>query len=818
MLRVCPISLAAMAVACSVASAQQRQPAPLRLGGVTPGGVSVAATESWQSFDFNITNTTDDDRLARVCMMYAARPDVQYGRDIWVPARSSMAAWMIVGPAQTKPGETLGEIQSLLYDRTDGTDRLLLPASEEKIRSRAVLYRKREPFTAILLDEEGPEEWIDGQLPQPPTPADEAMELVRTFRLARNLSEHINNITARSLPATLQAFDSIDHFVVASNRIARDPAGMQALRHWIEQGGHAWVMLDMVEPDAVAPLLGDSLDFQVVDRVGLTTTQVKSAATPLDRSPVQQHERPVPLVRVLLPRDEQAEQTVQGWPARFSRVVGRGKVIFTTLGGRAWHRPRTSTEERAKYRSYPNLPEPTMPLIELAENVHPPQEQAAFNLDKLQPLLADEIGYRVPSRVTMALTCAGFLSAALALAVVLRRTRRPELLGWLGPAAALGTTGVFFALAESSRRATPPTIAVAQLVDAVAGQDEAAAHGLLAVYQPSSGPATFGANQDGYFDLDMQGIEGQTRRMIGTDVLRWHWENINLPAGIRLAPFRAALTTPAPIRAVARFGPDGVEGRLAAAPFQDLSDALISTANGRTMALRLRPDGTFRCGSDDVLPIKQFLAGAVLTDAQQRRQEVYRALLTRKGLSSLEESTVVMAWAQSAPMEFTLASDARIAGNALLKMPLQWERPPSGGRVMIPGPLVTYYRTINGVPARPTFEAGQQVDMKLRFQLPAEVLPLRVDRARVVGKIEAPNRKVRITASGDGKPEVIYEAASPLDVIRQDITAERHLRLDAGGGLHLDLAISEPIRNDGKSASERWKIEFLELEVSGICP
>ena len=58
---------------------------------------------------------------------------------------------------------------------------------------------------------------------------------------------------------------------------------------------------------------------------------------------------------------------------------------------------------------------------------------------------------------------------ALALAIVLRRSRRPELVGWLGPVAALGAAGAFLAQGEVSRRAAPPTVAALQVVEAVPG-------------------------------------------------------------------------------------------------------------------------------------------------------------------------------------------------------------------------------------------------------------------------------------------------------------------------------------------------------------
>src|SRR5206468_3796741 len=111
-----------------------------------------------------------------------------------------------------------------------------------------------------------------------------------------------------------------------------------------------------------------------------------------------------------------------------------------------------------------------------------------------------------------------------------------EHLGWLGPAIALGAAGVFVGLGELSRSAVPPTVAFAQFVHAVPGVDEVQASGLLAVYQPSLATAPVGAEQGGDFELDFAGLEGRDLRRVQADVDCWHWENLELPAGVRPAP------------------------------------------------------------------------------------------------------------------------------------------------------------------------------------------------------------------------------------------------------------------------------------------
>lgn len=799
------------------APAQEREVPRLRLGGVVPGGLRTSATESWGVYDFNVTNLSNQDRLARVLAFFSDQPDVQYGRDLWVPARSTQSSWMLVGPASQHKSGQASELQMLLYDRSEGKDRLVLPTTEERIRSRIVPYRRRDPTTVLLLDEEVLPEEVLGRLPQPESRDEEILHLAMGFRLTRLLSDHVPRVPSQLLPPLDEAFDGIDHFILASNRIARDPAGMQALRRWLERGGKVWVMLDQIEPDVLAPLLGDAFDFQVVDRVSLTSFQVQQHTvgqrTPAELQ-LQKHERPVNFVRVLLPAHEHAKFAINGWPLWFTRPIGRGKVVVSTLGSRGWFRERTKRDLGSPYEHFPNFPVPTEPLEDLGWELHHKENAAPFPVEAFRPLLIEGIGYSVLDRDAVVLVFGMFLVTVLALGIGLRQSRRPELLGWLAPAAAVAAASIFVVLGEISRRAAPPTVAVAQLVDAVTGKEEASVRGLMAVYRPDSGAADVGVTSGGSFDLDMEGLQGQTRRLVLTDLDAWQWDNLSLPAGVRLSSFHCSLPILKPITALAHFGPAGIEGRLEAGSFEELSDVLLTTPGGRNLAVQLRPDGTFHSGSQDILPMGQFLSGAVLNDRQQQRHNLYREFLNSPRAEYLQERNILLAWAKPVDPHFHIAPEARFMGSALLVIPLRFERPAPGESVTIPGPFLSYQRILAGKLIRPSLKSNQDTDIHLRVQLPVEVLPFRLERARLFAKIDAPSRRVIISAQADGEFIEIHRVDSPLDPMRLDID-ERFLHLDEGGGLHVNVKMSDAGQGGGGRLREKWTIEHLELEVSG---
>src|SRR5439155_21393923 len=99
--------------------------------------------------------------------------------------------------------------------------------------------------------------------------------------------------------------------------------------------------------------------------------------------------------------------------------------------------------------------------------------------EEFTSLVMEDIGYTVVTLGTAGMIFAGFLLMVLILGLGLRRWGRSELLGWLGPVAAVLTGGAFVGLGETSRNAGPPTVAVAQVVAVAPQISEQAVTGLL---------------------------------------------------------------------------------------------------------------------------------------------------------------------------------------------------------------------------------------------------------------------------------------------------------------------------------------------------
>jgi hypothetical protein len=107
----------------------------------------------------------------------------------------------------------------------------------------------------------------------------------------------------------------------------------------------------------------------------------------------------------------------------------------------------------------------------------------------------------------------------------------------------------------------------------------------------------------------------------------------------------------------------------------------------------------------------------------------------------------------------------------------------------------------------------------LRFQVPPELLPLRVERAVLEVDLNAQARPFAVFAGEGPGAEVLASRYSPVGKVRLVIDRPDALRPDPGGGVYLGLEIGAAARLPGEAnASSEWKINDLQLELSGRVP
>ena len=831
-LRTClAVAAAGVFVAGAPTAAEEQSPGePAVSASVGPAaGIHRLRPETWGLVRLNALNGGDRPADVLVTMYFSGDPSLQYARQLWLPARSKRYAWCpLRPPASTRPqapeaGEmappgpaperTQAEVKSLVFDRSGSGEEFVRDRTEPLFGSRLLPIHHGRMTTAVVTDRGAggrPEAWEDYDV----------LELVSALRKSAELSPLVVDLCEDFLPPVEEALDGLDQLVLASDRLADDPAARAAVRHWLLAGGRLWVVLDRVEPETVELLLGEAFRCRVVDRVGLTRVALEGVARDAKNSggPPRDFEQPVDLVRVLAP-DVEVVFEVGGWPAAFWQRVGRGEVLFTTLGAAGWADspgggPLSVVGEPLEFLGLRLTGRRDRPLVK-------PAEWEAY--------LTEQIGYRIVARRFVVGMLGAFCLVLLGTGAWLGRRNRLERMAWIGPLAAAIATLALAVTGSLARHRVPPTVAVAQLAQVDPRSHDLRFTGLLAMYhgEPSRGP--LGVRRGGLFFPDMAGLGSTTRRIVWTDLDRWHWERLRLPVGVRTAPFTYATKLARPIEARAAFGPDGLTGTLNAVPFGDLADAIITTRARGVLSVALETDGRWRAGVGDVLAAGQFVAARVLNDEQRRRQAIYAQMLDRGLPGDFADRPMLFAWAHPLDMQFTFPDQAARAGSALLAVPLEIERTPPGTRVVVPSPFLDC-RSVRGPLREPSavysnathdwIELRTAAEAYLRFQVPEKLLPIRLDRARLMLRINAPSRKVQLLARRGQAWVSLSSWNGPVGGLPLEITDPALLELDERGGLLLGIRVG----GDGSSGDPNdvvnlvgsaWRIDAIELDVMG---
>ncbi len=769
----------------------------------------------------NVTNRAEQPAEVLATMYFAGDPNLQYARQLWLPARSRRYSWCPIRPPVAIPAEnTLVEIKSMLFDRSGQGEVLVRPPVGPMQQSDLLPLDRSRVITGVIY-------LAGGGLDEA---AQATLEAAGAAKLIAGRSSRLSDLHGTFLPPVVESLHGLDQLVLASDRLASDAAGLTAVRRWLLGGGRLWIMLDRVEPATVEMLLGDAFRCHVVDRTGLTDVWIKEVSPDGKeyKDQPREFEEPVDLVRVLA-SDVEIHHTVGGWPASFWKRVGKGEVLFTALGARGWIRPYRPGDPTPKWPVPVPRSSATEPLEILGNRFFRPREPPALDPRQFEPFLSEQIGYRIVGRGWVAGVLGAFCLFLLAAGVRLRRRKRLERIAWIGPAAAAAATLALIVMGMLAKQAVPPTVAVAQWVEVGPGTDDLHVAGLMATYTRQKTRQPVGARRGGVFDLDMTGLGGTARRIVRTDLDTWHWQNLTLPAGVRAAPFEFAARIERPITARATFGPGGVRGSLTCEAFEDLTDAIIVTPTGGRLAAEINANGDFAAGAEDVLAPGQFIAGGMLSDEQRRRDAVYRQLLGGVRRRAYPPQTTLLAWARPLEMQFRLPEQARRLGSALVAVPLEIERPSPGTPVVIPPPFLDYRpargpsRQISAVynyRKREWLEFRQPSQACLRFQIPGPLLPMEVHRARLTVRINAPSRKVELFGVAGGKPVTLARRNSPVGTWRVDVDRTEVLQLDDGGGLLLGMEVGEdqsPLLGSDLliGAGSAWKVESVRLELAG---
>jgi hypothetical protein len=630
-----------------VSTAWAAEPQPARELAVARGGFGIYQVNEWGLVQAIVENPNDQAINHLLTVNFDQTPLIQFGKRVWVPAHSKRVVVTPVYP--THPGLKDGQLGFKANQIDDTGPRDVIVASY----TGAVSNRRVRFSTGMIQDSV-----LAGHVDWP-------IKAVGGMRSQLIMKPAKYSIAPANAPAYSPAWNVLDGLVISRYDVNLSGAQRDSLRQWLIEGGRIWIMLDQVNPNFPTALLGEAWDVSIIDRVSLTSFEIKDAKR-VERVEQVQLDYPIDMLRVVAPSME-VMQTVRGYPTVLRQSIGKGEVLVTTLFARG-------------YMSNPNEANDAMKalywfMVKVAQEEQEEQDDMAL----FEPLVQQQIGYTVMSRQPVLMVLVVLTALLLVVGMILMCSGRLEYLGPIGSVLALLAAAVLIGAGLSSQGDMVSTATSAQLVEFAANEPFVPVKARVGIYNPlvvEGKRPTLGGEHVANVWPNLIAQSGGLLRMIWTDANNWHFDNLTIPPGaVTGVDMTVPMTISDPPRATLQFDGQELTGSWHGGEvFDVLSDPLIATPAG-ALAIQFDKSGKgFTSPQSDTLSSNQFILGA-LNDTQRYRQDVYRKLLKRP---DYQRAAVLLGWTEALPLGLDYTHIAEHRGQALMSIPLTIKKPQPG--------------------------------------------------------------------------------------------------------------------------------------------
>lgn len=813
----------------------------------------------WSYINPEIINPLDEGAELEVVAFFGCAQNQKYAKRIFVPARSILQVSLPilipdfdqipVNESTGRPDELL-TVQVHLYDLSGDQPVLLVNdgkrSYDTSIKTRVARfgqtgekYRSSAMFSPNLAPAS-----------QKMTDAEDLVSAARIFFMQEGA---VGMSLTKFLPDSMRAFDSIDQLVIHNDHLLHDSGGLQSVRRWLARGGHLWIMLDSVSEETVRRILGDSIPFEVIDRTSLNHVQIKDADLNSQVGEPEKifFEKPVDFVRVML-EDGDLTHTQDGWPAAFWLQSGRGKILFTTLGARAWMKKKRdqfqgfrtddSQDGRLGQTDYTlNDPMETLAFEVFAQE----KPEEPFDAEVMKANLIGQVGYSVLSRSTVVTILSLYVLALLGTGLWFAKRQSLDKLFFVGPGLAILTAIVFYFIGLTNKQAAPPSVASYQFVRAISGLNEFQVDGMTIIYAHDNLPFEYSGSNDGNILRHSNMTASSESKIVWTEDGAWVTPKQNIEPGLISFDVTSNVKAESPLIAKATFGENGLAGTIQGPDNLPLEDLLLAVPGGHYFSIKLNEESRFQVGAQDVLAENRFIESSLLSDKQRWHQSIYEGHFPADDFKKWARQMTVYAWSDPLETDVAFPSEFKRVGGAMLKIPLDIANSPAGTRVTVPAEFIEIENAINSFRAlSPCFDrntkkwigsTAKESSTRLRFQIPPQTLPLQIDEIKLsIGNVAAPDRRVEIKSVA-GNPGTVVASFDNQNggAFSKSLTDPAILELDEQGGFLLDIDIkvdpefyerqaevekSGERNSDGtqkKLVLERDKLDEIRIMVSG---
>ncbi len=767
-----------------------------------PTGRIVSQYETWNQMSFAVKNDTSNEDNFLVTTYFDEVPGQQYARRLWLPAHSRRQSWMLVKtPSKISEGdlaEAKGMQTLVLQDQGYGETAV---ASDSGRRSHDHYVRCVEwsPKKLLLTDSNTPD----------------VLEYMNSLKTGNARGYHIQ--MDGEFPTSVTAYDEVTHIVLSTSRILTNPLAIDTLRSWLFAGGDLWVHLDRVDEKILNHLLSGGGSVSVVDELDLTSIQVTGpevSRLSFDETTIEA-ERPLRMLRVVHQGFEEMA-TVDGWPIVIEKSVGNGRIVVTTIDSRALYVPRTFRE-----RAQSSRPRSTAVGGSLGEVFFNDRNNQTSETTDWSNISSSYIGYTVTKKSTVTWILLVFSATLILSCIWCWRSRQYFRMTIISPVLAFFATLALFLLGSHSRGAIAPTEAMIQFAE-LDREGNVSIQGGRSTYRTVAGQENISLRDSGWVDFTSS-LPGSAKRLVWSENGDRSWENLDLPAGQQASSLQIQKKM-MPTVASLTLDEKGLVGTISGESDSGFTSGILVFPSGDRSSARMNRLGQLLSQPSDMLAPGQYSTDEVLDDRGKMRSEVFQKLLS--GPRQFPVEARLYYWKKPFDLEIEDFESIREDGDALVSVPVQFQRPASGSSFYLPKFIIHFRSIINPTGGVSTvFNNRKRIwnestsslsDTTLRCSIPDIFAPFELSRLNVILDLRIPGREVRIHAKKrDGSMELLKVLESPVGRQEIEIQSAEFLHQDPSDVLTLHIhvgAIQDVIAQEMNADNSSWKIERVQFE------
>ncbi|MCL2641716.1 MAG: hypothetical protein FWD53_12780 [Phycisphaerales bacterium] len=406
--------------------------------------------------------------------------------------------------------------------------------------------------------------------------------------------------------------------------------------------------------------------------------------------------------------------------------------------------------------------------------------------------------------------------------------QRRSRLEYLAPVAlvlSLVATVAMLVLGAVSKGSEPLTVASVSESRVMPGLGMAAVKGATDVYSPSAFEGSVSVPPGAWMLPELKHQAGHIVRLGWGELSPMQWRHLRFPSGATLrGTVGGVKSLEEDLGASGTFGAEGFEGVVAG--LAGGKDLLLTGPSGR-LAPRMVGEKLV-AGVGEQLSGDDMAGAGMITHERAERLKATASILAASPRGGMGGGTMLYAWVEGVGtgVEVQGGGDAERREWTLMAVPVTLERPSGRGEAFVvpSGFMRISNHRIQGQ-TNPLYDerVGKFIDKIpsgvvgiVRFELPAVVAGMRVEKARLKVGISAPDRTAQVFVpkpGARGANDFKYLGAKingPIQPIEVEIAGE-DLTVDANGGLLVGLEVSA-----GREGSDSiWELSGMTLTVSG---